>query len=268
MASSRQFFAGVLIDWTEFSDGVTGPFATGPTAPGGFGGAVTDIFVCRRGQISGAQAAFAAYVLNERCDATVPTFISPTTISCLGNGCRWSDATFGFDFVFAGDGSADVRACLDDKDDLGVYGIGVLSTAMFVNNDERELRFVGLDGAPPTLSAAANGGYHFVMENVMNVRAEGGPSGVAGAVFSYIVDNIVDPSTIATLNLGTRNPGGDHGILATSDGALVLPNVPPVSVATMRTNPVSSFTQQVAGTVNSCQPASAVANGQVVGGFQ
>ena len=262
-------FAGIIIDWSEFYDYSVGPFATGPTAPSGFGGAVTSIFVCRRGELSGAQAAFSGFALNASCNASVPAFINPTTISCLADGCRWSSATFGVDFVFAGDGSADVRACLDAKDDLGVYGIGVLSTAMFVNNVERELRFVGVDGAPPTLSAAANGGYHFVRESLVTVPvSEGGPEDVARDVFSFIVATIGEPATIALLNVSTQNPGGDHGILASSDGVTVLANVPPVSSATMRTNPVSSYTQQASGAVNSCQPVSAVADGQPIGGFQ
>ena len=261
-------FAGVIGDWTAFKneDGTT--FAQGATAPSGFGGAVTNIFVCRRGEDSGTQASFTSFVLNERCNASVPSFVNPTTISCLAGGCDYVEGTFGFDFVFAGDGSSDVRECLDAKDDLGVYGIGVLSTNTSVNNADREIRFVGVDGASPTLSSVANGGYHFVTENVLNVRSAGAPAGVAGDIVSFIVDNIGLPSIIAGLNVGSQNPGGDHGVLGIANGTTIVPNAPPVSIATMRTDPISSFTRSAGGSANNCQPISAVADGQILGGLQ
>ena len=187
-------FNSTIGDWTDFQvDGAAGAgpdFATGATAPGGFGGAVTNVFICRRGEDSGTQASFTSFVLNERCNGSVPGFVGPTTAACLDNGCDYVDATFGFDFIFAGDGSGDVRACLDAKNDLGgdpldpnapagVYGIGVLSTNTSVNNTDRRIRFIGVDGAAPTLASVANGGYHFVTENVLNVLGAG-PDGRHG----------------------------------------------------------------------------------------
>ena len=258
-------FAGVITDWTDFRNADSTPFATGATAPGI---PLTRIFICRRGEDSGTQASFTSFVLNERCNASVPSFVDPTTVACKDNGCDWDAATFNTDFIFAGDGSSDVRACLDAKDDQGTYGIGVLSTNTSVNNTDREIRFIGIDGASPTLSSVANGGYHFVTENVLNVRSGDAPTGVAGDQVSFIVDNIGLPSIIAGLNVGSQNPGGDHGVLGIANGTTIVPNAPPVSVATMRTDPISSFTRSAGGSANNCQPISAVADGQILGGLQ
>ena len=189
-------------------------------------------------------------------------------MSCLDNGCDWDAAAFNTDFIFAGDGSSDVRACLDAKDDQGTYGIGVLSTNTSVNNTDREIRFIGIDGASPTLSSVANGGYHFVTENVLNVRSGDAPTGIAGDTVSFIVDNIGLPSIIAGLNVGSQNPGGDHGVLGIANGTTIVPNAPPVSIATMRTDPISSYTRSAGGSANNCQPISAIAGGQILGGLQ
>ncbi|MEO1034245.1 MAG: hypothetical protein AAFX44_01670 [Pseudomonadota bacterium] len=266
-------FAGVIGDWTSFKnpDGTT--FATGATAPSGFGGAVTNIFICRRGEDSGTQASFTSFVLNERCNASVPIFVGPTTAGCLAEGCDWDVNVFNFDFIFAADGSSDVRACLDAKDDQGTYGIGVLSTNTSVNNTDREIRFLGVDGASPTLSSVANGGYHFVTENVLNVRSSaalpgGVPTGVAGDIVDFIVDNIGLPSIISGLNVSSRNPGGDHGVLGIANGTTILPNPPPVDQQDMRDDPISSFTRSAGGSANNCQPISAIADGQILGGLQ
>lgn len=249
-----RIFNGESFTWDEFSNPDGTPFLAGE-----------DVYVCRRGNDSGTQASFASFFLNERCNVSVPGFVPPDTISCQAGGCDWDRGTFGGDFIFAADGSSDVRACLDSRNDNGEFALGVLSTNTSVNNTDRQIRFVGVDGAAPTLQETANGGYHFVTENVLNVRGAG-PSGVPGDIVSFIVDNIGTPSVVADLNDGSRNPGGDHGILAVPNGSTIVENAPPVSIATMRTNPVSTFSRSVSGATNNCQPQSATLGGQVIGG--
>lgn len=259
----HRIFAGEAFTWDEFKTNTGADLLAGQ-----------DVYICRRGNDSGTQASFAAFVMNERCNATVPGIFAPDTGACEAGGCDWeqdldgnSVPDFAGDFIFAGDGSGDVRGCLDYRNDNGQYAIGVLSSDTTANDTDREFRFIGIDGAPPTLSSVANGGYHFVTENVLNVRGSG-PSGVPGQVVAFIVDNIGEPSVIADLNVASRNPGGDTGILGRPNGVTIFENAPPVDQATMRVNPVSSFTRSVGGSTNNCQPQSATLGSQIIGGNQ
>ena len=237
-----------------------------------------DVYVCRRGNDSGTQASFDAFFLNNRCVAAgLPPFVGPTGNGgvlgddCEPGGCDWDAARYGNDFVFAGDGSGDVRACLDYRDSQGQHAIGVLSTNTRYNSTDREFRFIGIDGGVPTLSGAANGGYPFLVENVLNTRVTGAPTGTQLTIANYIRDNAGLPSIVAGLNVSSQQPGGiDTGILSVPllFGART-PNTAPVSAATMRTNPVSSYTRSVTGAANNCSPSSTFGEGipnQVVGG--
>ena len=257
----HRLWAGEAFTWDEFADTTGAALLPGE-----------DVYICRRGNDSGTQAAFAAFMMNERCNASVPGFFPPDTGDCEAGGCDWEQdlngdlvPDFAGDFIFAGDGSGDVRACLDYRNDNNQFAVGVLSTNTTLNTTSRQIRFVGLDGAEPTLSGVANGGYPFAVENVLNIRGSG-PAGVPGAVVSFIVGNIGEPNIIAELNVGSRNPGGDHGILGRANGTTIFENAPPVSQADMRTNPVSSFSLSVGGSSNNCQPASATLGSQIIGG--
>jgi len=259
----HRIYAGEAFTWDEFKTNTGADLLPG-----------VDIYICRRGNDSGTQASYASFMMNERCNASVPGFFPPDTGTCEAGGCDWEQDSdlngvpdFAGDFIFAGDGSGDVRGCLDYRNDNGQFAIGVLSTDTTANDTDREFRFVGIDGAPPTLVGTANGGYHFVTENVLNIRGSG-PAGVPGQVVSFIVDNIGEPSVIADLNVASRNPGGDTGILGRPNGVTIFENAPPVSQATMRTNPVSSFTRSVGGSTNNCQPVSATLGSQIIGGNQ
>ncbi len=260
----HRIFAGEAFTWDEFQLPGGADFLPGE-----------DIYICRRGNDSGTQASFASFVMNERCNATVPGIFPPDTGTCEAGGCDWDAATFQNDFIFAADGSGDVRECLDFRNDNNQFAIGVLSTNTTVSlddsdpntPDDREIRFVGLDGAAATLSSVGNGGFHFVTENVLNERGAG-VGGVPGAIVDEIVSIIGTPSIISDLNVGSRNPGGDTGILGRSNGTTIVANAPPVSQADMRSNPVSSFTRSVSGATNNCQPISATADSQIIGGLQ
>jgi len=257
----HRIYAGEAFTWNEFQTNTGADFIGGD-----------DVYVCRRGNDSGTQAAFAAFMMNERCNATVPGFFPPDTGTCEAGGCDWAQdldsngvPDFAGDFIFAGDGSGDVRACLDYRNDNGQYAVGVLSTNTTVNDTDRQIRFVGLDGADPTLASVGNGGFPFVVENVLNIRGSG-PSGVAGDIVDFIIDNIGEPGIISDLNVGSRNPGGDTGILGRANGVTIFENAPPVSEAAMRSNPVSSFSMSVSLSSNNCQPASATRDSQIIGG--
>ena len=249
-----RIFNGEAFTWDEFTTDTGAAFLPGE-----------DVIVCRRGQDSGTQASFAAFVLNERCNGSVTTFVGPDDAACLAGGCDWEASRIN-DFIFAADGSGDVRACLDAHDANGTYAIGVLSTNTTIRSPDRDFRFVGIDGAAPTLSASANGGYHFVVENVLNTR--GAVTGVPGSIVSEIVSTIGTPSIIADLNVSSRNAGGDHGILGRANGSTITENTPPVSEADMRTNPVSSFSRSVSGSSNNCEPVVATSGSQIIGGRQ
>lgn len=255
-----RIFNGQAFTWDEFATNTGAAFLPGE-----------DVYVCRRGNDSGTQASYASFVLNERCNASVSSFVAPDNLSCLAGGCDYTNAAFGNDFIFAGDGSSDVRDCLDDRFDNNLFGIGVLSTNTGINpigDPSRQFRFIGIDGAAPTLQEAANGGYHFVIENVLNVRSSGGPTGVAGSIVNEIVTTIGTPSILADLNVGSQNPGGDHGIMGRANGTTIVENAAPVSVADMRTNPVSSFSRATTGSSNNCEPVVATPFSQIIGGGQ
>ena len=250
-----RIFSGEAFTWDEFVDKDGNSFLAGE-----------DVYVCRRGEDSGTQASFASYYLNERCNASVPKFIGPDDASCLLGGCGWS-ASYENDFIFAGDGSGDVRACLNYHSGASEYAIGVLSTNTSQGTSGRDFRFVGTDGAAPTRVATANGGYHFVVENVLNVRGSG-PGGVPGDIVNYIVANIGQPSVISGINDQVTEQAGGKGILGVPNGTTILENAPPVTSTDMDSNPVSSFTRSVSGSSNNCQPQSATLGSQVIGGLQ
>ncbi|MEO1204345.1 MAG: substrate-binding domain-containing protein, partial [Pseudomonadota bacterium] len=250
-AQLHRIFSGEAFTWDEFTNPDGSAFLAGE-----------DVIVCGRGEDSGTQASFASFVLNERCNGTVPVFVAPDDPACLLGGCDWG-TPFEDDFIFRGDGSGDVRACLNFHNGNGTYAIGVLSTNTTIGTAGRAIRFVGVDGAAPTLNQVANGGYQFVTENVLNIRGSG-PAGGAGSLVTYITSNIGQPDVIAALNLTARNPGGDHGILGRPNGSNILENPTPVSEADMRANPVSSYTRGG----NNCQPQSATLGSQILGGGQ
>ena len=261
-------YAGFITNWQDFQTESGDVFATGATAPSS---GLPLVFVCRRGQTSGTQASFASFVLNERCNASVPAFRAPTAgNSQSGSAYDRNNATFANALVFAGSSSGDVRACLDHRNDQGRYAIGVLSTNTDYERADgsRDFRFVGLDGVPATLQNVANGGYHFVTENVLNTAVAATLTTVEEDIRDFIVDNIGLPDIIAALNVSEQNLAGDTGILGTPGlTAATLPNDPVVTEADMRLRPISSFTRSLPS-ANNCQPQSAVADAQVLGGFQ
>jgi PBP superfamily domain len=248
-AQLHGIFAGTLLTWNQVGTNIDGTaFST------------KDIYICRRGNDSGTQASFTSFFLNDRCNASVPKFFDPDVLSCLDNGCAWDSTTYAGSFVFAGKGGSDVQACIAYQEAQGRYAIGVLATDSVVNSTTLPMRFVGIDGAPPTLSAAGNGSYQFLVENVLNVR-----TGPVDPVMTFLSSHMGNPSIIAALNVSLRNPAGDGGILGVPNGSTITPNAPPVTVAEMRTNPVSSISRHVNGT-NNCQPQSAVPGSEVLGG--
>lgn len=249
-AQLHAIFSGQYFTWDE----VGVDFNGNPFLPG------KDVYVCRRGNDSGTQASFASFFLNERCNNSVPTFIKPDVVSTEANGVNWDSTTYGNKFTFAGHGGIDVASCETYHENNGDYAIGVLATDTPETDDSvTPFRYLGVDGAPPTLSAAANGSYQFVVENVINVRKPSAPP-----IIQFISDHMGNPDIISQLNVATRNIGGDGGILGVPT-ASIAPNTPPVDQATMRTRPVSSMSRHINGT-NNCQPDSAVSGSEVVGG--
>ena len=233
---------GTVDDWSDFRTSTGSSFAEGPTAPAGFGGAVTQIFMCRRGEDAGIQSYYDATILSRRCNPSAAPFVSPTDLSCLNAGCQFS-SSFQFDFVFAGISDEDVISCLDSREDQGLFAIGFLPTNTSTIGAGREFRFIGLDGSRPTLASVANGNYDGVATPQLNGKIGAAPTGIAGELFSLISALFGLPENIVPFNRSYQNPNGDNGFLARFDATSVLPNQPPVSQSTMRTRPVSVFTR-------------------------
>ena len=264
-AQLHALFAGNIRAWDELSTRASAPFATGASAPPGFGGALTSAFLCRRGEDSGVQAFTVSQLLNERCNASVPRAVQPSAIACLATGCDFVPA-FSFDFVFAGATETDVQACLNDREALGVYGIAFGPTTSTEPAATREYFYIGVDGGRPTLEDLANGAYQFSAETLVYTNVSAQPVATPAALLDLLTVNIGDPANLAVVNQLFYTPVGDHGFVAVPDPITRIPNLPVVAPAAMRTNPISSLSRGLSGRTNHCQPPSAEPNSQIGGG--
>ncbi len=258
-------YTGAIADWSQVLSS-TGTPINSTTYTNGVSVSGT-VYVCRRGDESGTQASHASHFLRERCESGVLGFASATNSSCQQSGCQWN-ASFAGDAVFAGSGAGEVRKCLDAHNDLDQFAVGVLSNESVYDGPgslggsanaaagTQQFRYVALDGHVPNLESVANGQYNFVEENVLNRRNvvfNGQPviSGPQVALADYVKNSFANPDVIATLIVPQT-----HGLTGGLAGALSgTPNPPPVSAATLQTNPVSALTKSALGVVNDCAPA-------------
>ena len=256
----HRIFSGEAFTWDEFTDASGGSFLTGE-----------DIYICRRGNSQPTQGIFDAALLYGRCNVSVASFIQPDDLSCLASGCTYTrggaDAA---EFIFAGQATSDVSACLDEHNDLGDHAIGILTTNLAIGGADQQYRFLGIDGAPPTLQSVANGDYD-LFAAVLLIEGLTSGTAVQQAALGYVRENYATVGVIAASNATiVRNPGGDHGLLAAPQSAStftsVTPNAAPVTEAAMRVNPVNGQVRTLTGTYNFCHPPTAAFGAQAVGG--
>ena len=193
----------------------------------------------------------------------------PAGQTAENNGCTWQASNL-TDTVFGGTATGDVLSCLHAHsvanttfaighagatskfdDPLGVEASGEPGTNHF--------RYVAINGHKPTVQGMANGTWDYAMDNVENlwVNLAGKPLSVG-----TFVGNLFQ-STTALSDILVAQPNAQNashvadanfvtGGLVDAAVASSL-NAPPVSAATITSNPSSVFTYDLTGGVNNCQ---------------
>jgi len=262
------FSQGALSSWAQITSSTGTPinntaFTNGVTVP-------NTMYVCRRGDESGTQAGTAQYFLNERCalSSSPQLFKSPVggtgaaATKQLGETWFTSGASStAARIVFAGAGSADVRNCLDGRNDLDQFAIGLLGSdsvygdvnglgGSAASSTSNQFRYVAIDGMKPDLVEVANGRYDFVMENVFNTRISPALASQKATLASNIKTTFADPTIIASTLIQKGNAHGWTGGLLPSNKGTPISGI--ASTSTLTTNPVSVFAKSTGSSVNNC----------------
>jgi hypothetical protein len=266
-------FSGTVKSWDQFFDGQGTPItrssllAPGPprdpdaagASPGAYapdrlaGGTV---YVCRRIVSSGTQAAYEVHYLRARCQQNVPGFVLPNDGSDLQTGGDVSKLVRvprPRGTVFAGVGTADVRECLDAHNAFNRWAVGLLSTENVGNNGNREFRYVKVDGAAPTLLNAAYGRWSHVTEQSMQWRRSFDPNlntTQEGHILAFVAEHLGLPRVIAALNTGFVHSWGQGGYLVPPSAGFPASR-PPITAASLLSNPVSGVSLST-GRLNNC----------------
>ncbi len=253
-------FAGAISSWGQLYDAEGAPLylsstlaAAAPerpdlsgTSPGAYrpdADTGNRIYLCRRIQSSGTQAAYEVHYLRHRCIAEAPSFVAPDDGSTLVAGGD-ADVLVRTDNpagrVFAGLGTSDVRACLDAHDDHNRWAIGIFSTENVGNNASNEFRHVKIDGIAPNLKNAHLGLWPHVSEPSLQWRSDDEArlrASEAGQALMFIRENLAQPEVLSTLNSEFEHGWGQGGYLAMPGASSPRP---PVTAEMLRRNPVSS----------------------------
>ncbi len=239
--------------------GVTPPFNTVGT-----GAADARVFVCRRVNSSGTEAATEAYWLQGRCDSKNGSTGAGVIVGGQGSTMDTGVPANFTSTVTPSEGSGDLRTCLNAHNTNGTWAVGFMALDV-KQSDVTNFRLIAIDGALPNLASIANGDYDWFAEDHLN-RVQPGLAGEAtGATLTllqYLESNIGKPSLLALGNSANQNaPHGDGGVMALSTFSGVTFNNPPVvdgPGGAMRTNPVNPLTRTLVGTTktNTCNPAS------------
>lgn len=219
------------------------------------------VFLCRRVESSGTEAAFEVYFLNQRCSG----YASPMQ---SGN----DDGEVGANTVNEGSGTGDVKDCLNLHEFAGRWAVGMFSTENPSNlqqndpappparpKDRRDdrWRFIKIDRVAPTLINVVEGRYDFFMEQtIMYRKAQGlrGGERLTGeglTLVSTIARNAGNPHIIREMNRKFRHTWGDAGVLAlTTNG--YQPADPPRDAAAVAATPVATSSKSRSGVTNNC----------------
>jgi hypothetical protein len=254
----------------------TGVAITDKSFNGGVNNVSNQVYVCRRGDTSGTQAAADIYFLNNRCQVTDvghpdnPTgnqFVQANqTGPCAGLpagetaedfGCTWTagagPAGNASDIVFPGTGTGDVAKCLDAHDSnpatnaAATFAIGVIATNNAFGNaggaaGAGDYRLIAIDHNHPTVQALANGTYEWAMDNVVNVAKTGSAQAIAfQAKLAAISSNAVVIGDLISTQVGDAN-FGVGGLFDNYQAGAPLPTGFQGLAAT-KTTPTSALTQ-------------------------
>jgi len=170
------------------------------------------VYVCRRVDTSGTQAAYEMFFLRQRCTTGVTPFVSAG------------------DNVVVGSVSSDVPNCLNALDEKNFWAVGILSTETVESLKKDHWRFIKMDGVAPTLFNTYNGRWSFFVEQSYQWRNDRSGQELRGpklALMSRIGTALGDPGIIRTLNQGFRHPWGSAGLVALSAPGWDTPPVRP-----------------------------------------
>ena len=210
-------FSGRLTRWRQITspdgyplavkDPQSGQFKSAPgvTAPSD-----DRVYVCRRVDTSGTQAAYEMFFLSQRCVAGVSSFVKSA------------------DNVFLGSVSSDVPRCLASLDEKNLWGVGILSTESVESLKNDSWRFIKMDGVAPTLFNTYSGRWSFFVEQSYQWRNERSGHELRGAklaLMSRIGMTLGDPAIVRILDQNFRHAWGSAGIVALSDPGSDIPPV-------------------------------------------
>ena len=212
-------FSGRLVRWNQVMTPTGLPLAARDpqsgqvrAAPGIRAPNDDRVYVCRRVDTSGTQAAYEMFFLHQRCTTGVSPFVKTG------------------DNIFLGSVSSDVPSCLTALDEKNVWAVGILSTETVESLTNDRWRFIKMDGVAPTLFNTYNGRWTFFVEQSYQWRNERSGLELRGAKFSLmsrIGMALGDPGIIRDLNRGFRHAWGSAGIVALSDPGWDTPPVRP-----------------------------------------
>jgi hypothetical protein len=202
-------FSGRLARWHQILTPTGYPLATrdpqsGLTrSPAGIRAPADDrVYICRRGDTSGTQAAYEMFFLHQRCTAGVTPFVAAG------------------EAVQVGSVSSDVPKCLASHDERNNWAIGILSTETVETLKSDHWRFIKMDGVAPTLFNTYNGRWPFFVEQSYQWRNEGSGQELKGpklALMARVGLALGDPAIVRNLNRAFWHPWGSAGIVALSD---------------------------------------------------
>jgi ABC-type phosphate transport system substrate-binding protein len=193
----------------------------------------TQVYVARRADTSGSQKAAEIFFLNGNIIAPPPvpfsfadsggatsTVTSNANYAILTAGCGIGATPPSAGRVFAGNGSGDVRNCLNFHG-ANRYAVGVLSMESNENAIGSNWRWVKVNGVMPTNANAIRGTYEYWTEQALLLANAATPYG--RGFYGYIKQELGNPAQIPALNGGftvfASEPAGEQ-----ATGIVGLPN--------------------------------------------
>jgi hypothetical protein len=208
-------------------------------------------------------------------------------------GCTYAAANL-TDSVFPGAGTGDVTSCITAHDTNNQFAIGYATTnALFGDplgaggsgdTGANKFRFVAIDGRLPNLTGVANGTYPFVQDDVFNTAktstspAKANISGFNTYVTSSttgfgnvkIIRDFINASqqTNAVTTGSVQDKDWTAGLLfdnlETFGNTASATPITSADLTTAAGTPVSTYTQQLSGSINNCAVPAAELNVQNV----
>jgi hypothetical protein len=171
------------------------------------------VYVCRRVETSGTQAAYEMFFLKQRCVAGAATFVQAS------------------ETVTTGSVSGDVASCLSSLDQKKLWGVGMLSTESVESLKKDHWRFIKMDGVAPTLFNSYSGRWPFFVEQSYQWRNDRSGQPLQGPKLQLMLRiglTLGDPQIIRILDQSFRHAWGSAGIVALSDPGS---DIPPLRAA-------------------------------------